>query len=349
MTSENNQQAVALTASQAETVQSVLQQWSTAKLVDPNLASDLVATIRVVEQNHSFDWQEFSKYAYRLAALYFAAAVLTFVSDYLPPIILQRILAIPIALRLVVTLGIAAMVHTWGHRRSLAKPQERYLNEAIHTFGALISALAAIQLGSRQCRSGNVIRYRWGEVLPVLALTYGVVAIWVKSTFIWSYGIAVLGIHALVSRKYFSYVLGNYAKWFNLPIRFVVLGLAMICYSRRTTDFQRTTRLWGLAYFFNAVWALSAEDWYDSGESWLVGKPIQFYWILAFLFSASLSLWHGLRFNNSTTTRFGVAYLCINIVSTTLLIYFSSSGMPEECFGQSCNPPHPPHQAPLVW
>ncbi|XXG96891.1 hypothetical protein Hte_003182 [Hypoxylon texense] len=338
MASEGHQQAVALTASQADTVQSVLQQWSKTNLVDPNLVSDLLATIRVDDENHGFDWQTISKYTSRLAVFYFATTVLTFFLGGFYQNIVGWILDLPLALRLLATLGSAAMVHTWGYRRSLAKPQNRDLNEVIHLLGAFATALAAIQLGNCKRLSGNAVRRRWDQVLPVLAFIYGILAVWFKSSFIWSCGMAALGFSTFVNKNHVSYVLGNYSSWFNFPILLLVLGLAMICLSHRTVffhhtaDFRYTTWVWGLGYIFNAMWALSEDDWY-SNENRPMKERTPLLWTTVLFVSASLALWHGLRFNNSTTTGFGVAYLFLIPVSTSLLI--ASSCMSLKLFNYS--------------
>ncbi|KAI1781297.1 hypothetical protein F4818DRAFT_34604 [Hypoxylon cercidicola] len=71
-----------------------------------------------------------------------------------------------------------------------------------------------------------------------------------------------------------------------------------------------------MIYFFNGIWPLSEGNWYEFD---LLGeKPGRKLWTVAFFLSASLTLWHGLRFGNSTTKGFGIAYLAINLVTKGL-------------------------------
>ncbi|KAI1781298.1 hypothetical protein F4818DRAFT_436490 [Hypoxylon cercidicola] len=184
---------------------------------------------------------------YELAVLCFAAAGFNLIID--KQTLVRRILALPVVPRLLANLVIAVMVQAWGFRRSRAKPQERYLNEAVHSLGALVFALAALQPG-RRINHFEKPSDRWDAVLPLLACTYGFVAISVKSSLIWSYGMFVMGIYAITSGNYTNNESEYFTDLENYFIRFVLLGSAMICAaypmrnSRRTADFRSTTQVW---------------------------------------------------------------------------------------------------------
>ncbi|KAI2602127.1 hypothetical protein GGR54DRAFT_625666 [Hypoxylon sp. NC1633] len=292
-----------LTAPQAQLVDAALRQWSKAKLIDPDLVSDLRATIQVVPEEYSFIWQKFAKYAFRLAIFSLAAALVSFQfgQGRFYKKTMKRILHFHIGFRVVITIGIALAVHRCGCRRSLAKPRERHLNEAIHCVGALVLALAALQLG-QYCERSDIR----GWVLISLISAYGVIALIIKSNFIWSCGSILLG--ALL------YAISGYTFSFSI----VLLGLIMIIasyfmqYSRKTMELWSTTRIWGLLYFFIALWVLSEHDFFFGTDK--PGRYGQILYTLAFLCAASFSIWHGLRFANSTTKFWGLTFLCLYLV-----------------------------------
>lgn len=315
MAANGGQQPVELTASQARALQSALRQWSSAKLVSPDLVSDLLATVQVVEEKHDFEWQKFAKYAFRLAILCLAFAGLNIIFELVFPRIIDRILALPVVLRLITTVGAAIAVHAWGYQRSLAKPAERHLNEAIHSLGALVFALAAMQLGKHlECgiRTNREVFY---AILISLASTYGVVAVLVKSNLIWSCGMILLD-------TWFSL---RVAKFDLYPTRSVLLGIT-ICvaaylmrYFRYTVELWSTTRIWGMLFLFNSLWYLSilgTNNFFFT--DYQQGQRMQLFWCLSFFFAAAFSVWHGLKFRDSTTKGFGIVYLGINLVSNAI-------------------------------
>ncbi|KAI0901676.1 hypothetical protein F4806DRAFT_8798 [Annulohypoxylon nitens] len=328
MAAEVNHQLVRLTASQARAVESALQQWSKVKLINPDLIPDLLTTIQIIEEDNGFPWQKVAKYAFRLAILSLIIAICSIIFDDVLPKIIRKFLDLPIAVRLTITVGVAAMVHTWGYQRSLVRPEQRYLNEAIHCVGAFIFALAALDLGSYlECdKSRN--RDRLQCILIGLASTYGLVAVAVNSTLIWSYGMALLGVW-LGSISDEAHFLGP-----RYPFRFVLLGIATICSAYLMRHFQFTVelwkmaRIWGMLYLFNALWLLSLfdsllESLADSGYE-RVGSRWVLPWFLTFFFVAAFSLWHGLQFRDSATHGFGLVYLSINLCTKFFELFWDS-------------------------
>ncbi|KAI1457803.1 hypothetical protein F4805DRAFT_427407 [Annulohypoxylon moriforme] len=330
MASEANYQLVKLTASQAQVVQSALQQWSKIRLISPKLIPALLHTIEIIEEDHGFPWPQFAKYAFRLAILSLIIAVLSVIFDGVLPKLIKKFLDLTIILRLMVTAGVAVLVHIWGYQRSLVKPQEPYLNEAIHCLGAFIFALAALQLGSYLECDKDENHDELKGILLGLAFIYSITAAMVNSNFILSCGMILLGTWLGAISGCYSGIryLGS-----RYPCRFVLLGIAVICaaYTMRhfqCTELWSTTRVWGMLYLFNALWILSLFD--SLVESFLDDKSRQegsgwvLSWFLAFLFTAAFSLWHGLQFHDSTTHGFGLVYLSINLCTKFFELFWNA-------------------------
>ncbi|KAI0882082.1 uncharacterized protein GGS22DRAFT_54345 [Annulohypoxylon maeteangense] len=326
MAAENSHQLFKLTTSQAQVVQSALQQWSKVKLINPDLIPDLLTTIQIIEDDQGFPWQKFAKYAFRLAILSLIIGIFSIIFDEVLPKLIRAFLDLSIALRLVITAGVAIMVHTWGYQRSLIKPEELYLNESIHCLGAFIFALGAIQLGSYlECDDEDENRDRLNWIILGLSSTYNLVAVMVVSNFILSCGMVFLGLWVGCLRQY----LGS-----RYPIRFALLGVAIICaaYPMRlfqcTAELWSATRTWGLLYLFNSLWILSLIDSFleyfidNSYKKQESGQVLS--WFLTFLSAAGLSLGHGLQFRDSTTHGFGLVYLSINLCTKFFELFWDA-------------------------
>ncbi|KAI1375825.1 hypothetical protein F4677DRAFT_102151 [Hypoxylon crocopeplum] len=335
MAAKGSKQPLELTAPQAQAVQSALQEWSKVKLITPDLVSDLRATIQVVEEQHTFDWHNSAKYAFRLSIICFVIAVVSIIAGNILPWIIERLLELPVALRLVVTVAIALAVHTWGYQRSLAKPEDRNLNEAIHCFGAFIFGLAALQLAHHLKCKRTINRHRRHRIAISLASTYGLIAVLVKSNFIWSCGMILLAYWFSATPRS---ILGRYDVGPLYPIHFVILGMAMIFvayrmrYSRHTMELWSTTRIWGMLYLFVALSVLSLYDGDDifyssyNDHQRLLGGVL--FWSFTTLFAAAFSVWHGLKFRDSTTKGFGLAFLGINLFTKFFEVFWDASYRP---------------------
>jgi hypothetical protein len=125
---------------------------------------------------------------------------------------------------------------------------------------------------------------------------------------------------------------GAYFLGMNYPFRFVFFGLGIIgtAYlmpvSERTVALWSSTRTWGMLYLFIALWILSLfgndELFSDSQRSYRESSNRRlFVWSLAFSLAAAFSIWHGLRYGDSTTKGFGLTFLGINLY-TKFFEYF---------------------------
>ncbi|KAI0816593.1 hypothetical protein GGR55DRAFT_243754 [Xylaria sp. FL0064] len=313
-----------LTAAEADAVHRALRYWSHSKLISANVADRLLGTVQVVdEQQHDFNWERFTKYTFRLAVVCLAIAIISLIFDNVVPRIIERILALPSSVRITATSALAIAAHAWGYQRSLAASslrQQTYSDEAIHSLGALLFGLAALQLVTALEADKDEKLHVLYNIELSLALVYGISAVMVQSNFIWSCGMVVLGVWFGLWTAYDGG--GTYYLGMNYPLRFVLFGAAFIVMSGFMRDSSLTatlwssTRTWGMLYSYIALWILSlfGDDKLRGKGSVVSGGSGKIaFWSIAFLCAAVTAIWHGLRYGDSTTKGFGLTFLGINL------------------------------------
>lgn len=119
--------------------------------------------------------------------------------------------------------------------------------------------------------------------------------------------------------------LGTYFIGMESPLLFIGFGSLLIGAARfmRTYAFTAplwsTTRTWGMLYLFVALWIMSIwgyDDYFDrlAARKSHFGRMIHMaVWSFIFFAAASGSIWHGLRYDDSTTKGFGLTFLGINL------------------------------------
>ncbi|KAI1354509.1 hypothetical protein F5Y01DRAFT_273027 [Xylaria sp. FL0043] len=316
-----------LTAAEADAVYRALRYWSHSKLISADIADQLLETVQVVhEQQHGFNWEGFAKYTFRLAVVCLAIAIISLIFDNVVPRIIERIieriLALPSSVRITATSALAIAAHAWGYQRSLAASslrQQTYSNEAIHSLGALLFGLAALQLATALEADKDENLHVLHNIELSLALVYGISAVMVQSNFIWSCGMVVLGV---LFGSWTDYGGGTYYLGMNYPLRFVLFGAAFIVISGFMRDIPLTatlwssTRTWGMLYSYIALCILSlfGDDKLRGKDSVVSGGSGKIaFWSIAFLCAAVTAIWHGLRYGDSTTKGFGLTFLGINL------------------------------------
>lgn len=131
-----------LGARHAEVVQSAIQHWLDTQLLTPDSATQLTDSITI----RTFDWEKFAKYTLRLAIICLVIAVSSVVLEASFIRIYRRIVALPAWLRGAITALMAVGIHVFAYDRSVKLPRQMYANEGIHAIGALLFALAALQV-----------------------------------------------------------------------------------------------------------------------------------------------------------------------------------------------------------
>lgn len=158
-------------------------------------------------------------------------------------------------------------------------------------------------------------------VMLGLATVYATVALASKSNLIWSFAMLVFG--------YCCGAMGGYGGgfyWIDVesPFIFILLGSSLIGVARLmrlypiTEPLWATTRIWGLLYFFVPLWILSiygSDDYFETSSNRLAisARARMFLWSLVFFSAAAGSVWHGLRYDDSTTKGFGLTFVGINL------------------------------------
>jgi hypothetical protein len=110
----------------------------------------------------------------------------------------------------------------------------------------------------------------------------------------------------------------------EIPLLFTGFGSSLIgaAYLMRsyaiTTPLWSTTRIWGMLYFFISLWIMSifgSDGYFDEStrERYLPRWARRFLWSLVFFLAAGGGIWHGLRYDDSTTKGFGLTFLSINL------------------------------------
>ncbi|KAI0486686.1 hypothetical protein F4859DRAFT_466521 [Xylaria cf. heliscus] len=308
-----------LTSAQADAVQKALRYWSQVQIISVELVGDLLATVQIVEEEHGFDWGRFAKYTFRLAVICLATAIISLVFDDAVPLIIELVLVLPATVRVVATSALGVAVIVCGYQRSLETPQQLYFNEAIHSLGALLFGLAALQLAVALDADERKNRHIFHKIELLLAVVYGLSAALAQSNFIWSCCMIVLGIWL---GSWSAYRNGTYYIGMNYPLRFVLFGAGLVTVSgllrfqSLTVKFWSTTRIWGMLYLFVALWILSLFG-NDNvrGDNLIAhgGLGRMAFWSAVFLCAAAMAIWHGLRYGDSTTKGFGLAFLGINL------------------------------------
>ncbi|KAI3343622.1 hypothetical protein F4824DRAFT_15160 [Ustulina deusta] len=318
MASSNSNRSLGLTAAEADAVRKALQYWSHSKLIHANMVDDLLATVQVVQEQPDFNWEKFAKYTFRLAVICFAIAVLSLVFNNAVPRIIKRILALPSPVRVTATSALAIATHVWGYQRSLTAPQQIYSTEAVHSLGALLFGLAAVQLAVALEADKRQNLHVFHNIELSLALVYGASAVLVRSNFIWSCGMVVLGAWF---GSWTAYSGGTYYLGMGYPLRFVFFGTGLITISgfmrglSLTAMLWSSTRTWGMLYLFIALWMLSlfGNDKLRGVNFVRGGSGKVALWSIGFLCAATTAIWHGLRYGDSTTKGFGLTFVGINL------------------------------------
>jgi hypothetical protein len=118
---------------------------------------------------------------------------------------------------------------------------------------------------------------------------------------------------------------GTYWLYMSLPALFTIFGSFLIGTARVmrsytvTAPLWSTTRIWGLLYFFLSLWNMSifgADGYFVTfghRGTRFSQKFRVFLWSVVFFVAAGGSIWHGLRYDDSTTKGFGLTFLGINL------------------------------------
>ncbi|KAK6851189.1 hypothetical protein PG987_000823 [Apiospora arundinis] len=134
-----------LPARQAKVVRAAIEYWASnhRHLVSPQLAAQLLDSVEV----RGFPWDTFAKYTLRLAVICLVIAVFSALFDEAFARFWNRVRDVPASVRSLLTAVAGSVVHLYAYyRQHQEEKMGVFANEALHGVGALLFALAAVQL-----------------------------------------------------------------------------------------------------------------------------------------------------------------------------------------------------------
>lgn len=300
-----------LSPKNAKCVTQAVHEWQEKNLVSDKVAHQLLSTVEITP----FDWRRLARLAFLVSVFCFVIAVSSILLD-------KQIMALisayfnATALAKAVTFAIISLsFYGWGIHRKRAKPETTYLNETIFLMGVLATAATITYIGS----AFQILDKNFSWLLLLAALTYGCIGFAARSPLIWVFSLLSLGSWMGAETGYAS-GWGAYYFGMNYPLRFVLFGGILVAAAfslkkcPRLTPFFQTTLVVGLFYLFMSLWILSIFGDHSDIEIWRKVKQIElFHWSLLFGLVAVGAIYHGLKYDNTTTRGFGIVFLFINI------------------------------------
>jgi hypothetical protein len=292
----------------AKIITAALQEWEDNSRLSPEDSQKLLQSIEVTP----FDWRLLAKYSFWVAIICIIIAVQALLVD------LEKVLKLvwerPI-IGFFCCIPISAAMFLWGLTRRVRHPEKIFSNEAVIFLGVLAVAAAITFLG-KAIGSGS----RHISLLILLAtLVYAALGLWLPSRLVWLFALISLGSWFGAETGYVS-GWGAYWLGMNYPLRFVLLGPAVIGLSfvlknsTRFTKFFTVTYIVGLLYLFIALWILSIFGNYDDVVRWSkAGRFELFYWSLLFGAAALITIFFGLKYDDPISRGFGITFLFINL------------------------------------
>jgi hypothetical protein len=292
----------------AKIITAAIREWEDNSQLSREESQKLLQSIEVIP----FDWRRLAKYSFWIAIICIVIAVHSLLVD------LQKVFAFIWERPLIGVLFciiLAVAFFSWGLQRRSRHPGKIYSNEAVFFLGVLAVAAAITFLG-KAIDSGS----RHFALLILLAtMVYAALGLWLPSRLAWWFALVSLGSWFGTETGYVS-GWGAYWLGMNYPIRFVPFGLAVLGLSfglknsPRFADFFTVTFVMGLLYLFVALWILSIFGNYGDMAKWSrAGTFDLFYWSLLFGAAALVTMFLGLKYDDTIARGFGITFLFINL------------------------------------
>jgi hypothetical protein len=308
-----------LTKKKAKIVKSTIDAWIERKIISKDQGKMLLESYEVV----GFDWKRLAKYSFWVSIICIVISVGAIVADDYLRALLAIIFKAPEIIKCLVTSVVAVLIYYYAVKRKVKMPEKIFSNEAIFFLGVLATAVSitffgeVISIGSAHL-----------SILLLLAsIIYGILGLWFPSKLVWIFSLLSLGSWIGSETGYVS-GWGAYYLGMNYPLRFTLFGAVLTVSSFAFTkwhireDFLRPTRTMGLLYLFIALWIMSIFGNYGDIHEWQKVKQIElFHWSLLFGLAAIVSIYHGIKEDDSTTRGFGITFLFINLY-TRFFEYF---------------------------
>lgn len=312
-----------VTSKNANLLRMALQEWAHAGLLTDKMSQTLLSTIEVVP----FNWRILARLAFIVSLICFIIAIGAIFMDEALMKLLALYFNAPAFVKALTFAGIAFLFYRWGYVRKKKHPETFYRNEAIFFLAVLATAGSTFYIGD----AVQVSKQNFSWLLLLEAIAYGCIGYLVRSTLIWFFSLLSLGGWLGAATGYIS---GWDAYYFSMtyPLRFVLFGTVLVALTSlikrnpRFATFYQTTLVMGLLYLFMALWILSIFGYHDFLQYSRVAPSHGelFAWSLLFGLVAIGAIYHGLKYDNTTTRGFGIVFLLINLY-TKYFEYFWSS------------------------
>jgi hypothetical protein len=299
-------------------VKQVLEEWRLDGLIATTKATALGKTIEVTP----FDWRKVAKYSFFIAIICFIISVQSILADNFIVELAKKLFSSPALFKSIV-FGVMAIGFLWyGQRRQADHPDATVRNEAVLLMGALslfgvyYNVLLALSI-----KTDSV----WIHTSLILVMVYAGIGYVIRSKLFWVLALITLGGWLGASVQYYN---GLYTLEMSYPLHYVGLGVGLIAVSyvlnkiEVLRSFYRVNLSAGLLYTFVALWILSISGNAHTYAEWLTFTKLDLVgWSVLFAGGAILSIYHGLRFDDTMTRGYGLVFLGLNLY-TRLFEYF---------------------------
>lgn len=274
----------------------------------------------------AFDWQRAASYmlAVALCSIFVGVAALTR-AKWVVDLMIYLFGGSPMV-RCVFFALLALLFYLWGERRLRKFPEKLFTNEALLFLGVLSTAASIAWLG-RAIDDGSG---HFSLLLGLAALLYGIIALALNSVLVWIFALFSLAGWLGAETGYLS-GWGAYWLGLNYPARFTLYGAALTLASsqmrrwRPCASFRRSTLSVGLLFLFVSLWLMSIFGNYGNIDIWYKARQAElFHWSLIFAAAAALSLWLGIKGDDSMLRGYGLTFLGINIYTRFFETFWNS-------------------------
>ena len=317
-------------------LETVMQYWKREALVDEAQAEKMLNSVKV----KTFDSVGLSRILFWISA---ASLLGAFLSLFSIEWIAQWLYELP---RLVQFLGFAALTlsgylagfyvaKTYPGRNDAAGVL--YFLSALFTMPTILLLIAVIYGDPRDIFETYLMTFQ-----SLILSIYTIVAFITHSVFVWLFAITTMGNILNVSNGYNN---GSYFIFVDKPLVVAIYGLVLVGlaslfqhglppqlglnklhnFCKKAAPLYTVTLVMGLVYFFLPLLILTI--W---GVSVKVDFTERMFWVLALAIASGISMWHGLRFDNSITKGFGVTFFMLNLYTRYFEFFWSS--LPKTIF-----------------
>lgn len=314
-----NTKKLQLSTLQMRLVDRVLAHWQ----AEHEITSTQRKALRNSLDASSFDWYRLAQYAFLTAVV---CAIIAFASLLHIKVIVEYLVRIGALGRTILSGLIAIGFYVAGYTVARYRANNWFMSSALYLFAVVMTQLFVASLMfylNMPKRIEDIGAF-------ALAIIYAVIGFGTGSVMVWVFALLFLG--AWFGNQSFyvgsTYVIGMRHPEVSFIYGMLLLALVqMMTHIKRFRSFLVPSFALALLYIFLSLWILSL-----SGGLMAKGQSTdgQLFWSSVLLIAASMSTWHGLRYDWALTRGFGLTFLAINLY-TKFFEYFWSA-LPKTLF-----------------